>query len=61
MQAAAPAVAETPKKEATQATNKVQTSVVASGDVKEDIKQKVHTDPDENMLGIARNFHIFAN
>ncbi|WP_147608134.1 collagen-binding domain-containing protein [Kurthia massiliensis] len=53
--------AETPKKEATQATNKVQTPVVASGDVKEDIKQKVHTDPDENMLGIAQNFHIFAN
>lgn len=49
------------KKEPTKTTGNVALPVPTSGDVKEDIKTKVHTDPDKNTLGIAQSFHIFAN
>jgi len=39
----------------------VPTTIPASGDVKQDIKEKVNKDVDNNLLGIAQNFHIFAN
>ena len=49
------------KTQAVAQTKAVAEKVPAAGNVKQDIQDKVKTNPDENLLGTAQSFHIFAN